>query len=78
MQDINRRSMLGFLFGGAAVAASVAVLPGEAVAVALPKLEPLGKDDADSLTHDARWRIFRRRRRRCWRTRRGRVVCRYY
>lgn len=77
MQDMNRRSMLGFLLGGAAVAATVAVLPSEAEAVALPKLEPLSKDGEDSLVQDVRWRIWRRRRRRCWRGRRGRLICRY-
>lgn len=77
MQDMNRRSVLGLLFGGAAVAASVAMLPSEAAAVALPKLEPLSKDEDQNLVHDARWRIYRRRRRRCWRGRRGRLICRY-
>ena len=78
MQDMNRRSMLGLLFGGAAVAAGVAVLPSEAEAVALPKLEPLAKDSEDNLVQDARWRIYRRRRRRrCYRGRRGRLICRF-
>lgn len=80
MQDMNRRSMLGFLLGGVAVAASVAVLPSEAEAVALPKLEPLAKDEEDNLVQDVHWRIHRRRRRRirrCWRGRRGRLICRY-
>lgn len=79
MQDMNRRSLLGLLLGGAAVAAGVAALPGEASAVALPKLEPLAKDAEDNLVQDVQWRPWRRRRRRrvCWRNRRGRLVCAY-
>jgi hypothetical protein len=80
MQDMNRRSLLGLLLGGAAVAAGVVALPGEASAVALPKLEPLAKDAEDNLVQDVQWRPWRRRRRRrriCWRNRRGRLVCAY-
>ena len=71
-QIMHRRAALGLLLGGAAVAATVTLIPHEAEALELPKLDAAG--GTESLVENVRWW---RRRRRCWRNRWGRVVCRW-
>ena len=79
MQELNRRAALGFLLGGAVATASVTLLPAQAEALTLPKID--GADLAgEPLVEDAQYIIIgprrRRRRRHCWRNRWGRVICR--
>jgi hypothetical protein len=79
MKDMNRRAALGFLFGGAAVAASVALLPSEAEALTLPKLDDLPETQVEDAQYIVIGRPRRRRRRHrvCYRNRWGRRVCRW-